>query len=279
MNSTELDECFDFVKALVLKCGAIVKAGQQNIGKVDAKTIFSDIVTKYDKEVENVLINGIKEKYPEHCFIGEESSSEDDKIPALTSKPTWIIDPIDGTINFVKNNQYFCISVGLVVNKETVLGIIYAPVTDDFYAARAGMGATLNGNKISVNCVKDMQKALLGQEVSLAGLESRRLKTIERTRAFVTHALGIRCFGSAALTLCYVAKGLIDGFNVEDLYPWDICAGALIVQEAGGMVINANGGKYDIMKPDVITACTPELCEQMLKIVRDSDEIIEKLKQ
>lgn len=90
-------------------------------------------------------------------FIGEESSSEDDdKIPQLTDKPTWIIDPIDGTINFVKNNQYFCISVGLVVNKETVLAIIYAPVTDDFYAALAGRGATLNGQKISVNNVKDV---------------------------------------------------------------------------------------------------------------------------
>lgn len=123
-----------------------------------------------------------------------------------------------------------------------------------------------------------MHKALLAQEVSLAGLESRRLKTIERTRAFVTHSLGIRCFGCAALTLCYVAKGLIDGFNVEDLYPWDICAGALIVQEAGGVVINAKGGAYDIMKPDVITACTEEICDEMLKIVRETDVIIERIK-
>lgn len=123
-----------------------------------------------------------------------------------------------------------------------------------------------------------MHKALLAQEVSLAGLESRRLKTIERTRAFVTHALGIRCFGCAALTLCYVAKGMIDGFNVEDLYPWDICAGALLVTEAGGIVINANGGTYDIMRPNVITACTQELCDKMLKIVQESDVIIEKLK-
>lgn len=123
-----------------------------------------------------------------------------------------------------------------------------------------------------------MHKALLAQEVSLGGLESRRLKTIERTRAFVTHALGIRCFGCAALTLCYVAKGLIDAFNVEDLYPWDICAGALIVQEAGGVVISAKGGAYDIMKPDVITACTQDLCDQMLKLVRETDVIIERIK-
>lgn len=114
--------------------------------------------------------------------------------------------------------------------------------------------------------------------MSLGGLESRRLKVIERTRGFVAHALGLRCFGSAAITLCYVAKGMIDGFNVEDLYPWDICAGAFIVQEAGGTVIHANGGNYDIMTPDVIVACTPKLCEEMLGIVRETDAIIDKIK-
>lgn len=190
----------------------------------------------------------------------------------LTNAPTWIIDPIDGTINFVHRLNFVVISIALTINKELELGIIYNPCLNEFFTTRRGHGAFLNGERMSVNKVTNMQKALLAHEISLASLPRTFEKNIERVKAFVTKAIGIRALGSAALTMAYIAQGTIDAYNVEDLKPWDIAAGALLVQEAGGVVMDKSGGTYNIMKPDIIVAGTNELAQQVLKIITEIDE-------
>jgi len=268
MDNDQIEEFFQFAKRLVLRCGVIVRQGSKNVGKIYTKSDFYDLVTKYDGEIEEILIKAIKDKYPTHLFIGEEGSGNDKKIPELTNAPTWIIDPIDGTVNFCKKIPLSCISVALVVDKRTVVGIVYNPITDEFYHALRGKGAHLNDEPISVSPVTDIKQALIANEVSIASLASVRDEVLGRTREYVSRSLGIRCFGSAALTLCFVAKGMVEAFNIDHLWPWDIAAGALIVQESGGLVIATHGGEYDIMKPNVIAACTPSICEAMLEIVR-----------
>lgn len=158
-----------------------------------------------------------------------------------------------------------------MINKKLELAILYNPCYNEFFTAKRGYGAFLNGSKISVSKCTDMKQALLCHEISLATHPMSYHKNIERTKEFVKRCIGIRAFGSAALTLGYVAQGLVDAYNVENLKPWDIAAGALIIQEAGGVVIGKTGGEYDIMKPDIITAGTAELANKILEICTEVD--------
>lgn len=208
-------------------------------------------------------------------FIAEEDSSAFGQ-QSLTVDPTWIIDPIDGTINFVKKLHFVCISVALCIHDDLQISFLYNPTLDEFYTARKGQGAFLNGEKIETSKNEDMSRCLFAHEISLGTVSPFRLKYIERARAFLERTIGLRAFGSAALTLGYVAKGAIDAYNIEDLKPWDIAAGALIVMEAGGVVIDVSGGKYDIMKPNVIVAGNRKLAEEIREIVAEVDRKLEQ---
>lgn len=208
-------------------------------------------------------------------FIAEEDSSAFGQ-QALTADPTWIIDPIDGTINFVKKLHFVCISVALCIDDDLKISFLYNPTLDEFYTARKGQGAFLNGERIESSKNEDIGRCLLAHEISLGTVSPFRLKYIERARAFLERTIGLRALGSAALTLGYVAKGAIDAYNIEDLKPWDIAAGALIVQEAGGVVIDISGGKYNIMKPDVIVAGNQKLADEIRRIVVEVDRKLEQ---
>jgi myo-inositol-1(or 4)-monophosphatase len=280
MNESEIAECFTFIKALTRKCGEVLLEGIKDSGVVELKEDYYDLVTIYDGKIERMLMDGIRERYPDHRFIAEEESSVNKEIQRLTEAPTWILDPIDGTVNFVHRLNLVVISVALAINKELVLGIIYNPCLNEFFEVQKGHGAFLNGSKITVSAVTEMNKALFAHEISLATASWAFEKNIERIKAFVRKAVGMRSLGSAALTLAYIAQGSIDAYNVEDLKPWDIAAGALLIQEAGGVVIDKTGGAYNIMKPDIIVAGTEELAQKVLEIVQEIDRKLEgKLKE
>lgn len=167
--------------------------------------------------------------------------------------------------------NFVCISVGFTIKKQLELAILYNPCQNEFFTARRGCGAFLNGNKIFASKEKNIQQSLLAHEISLASHPMSYHKNIERTKELVQRCIGIRAFGSAALTLAYIAKGSIDAYNVENLKPWDIAAGALLIQESGGIVIDKRGGPMNIMKPDIIAAGTTELCQQILEIITEVD--------
>ncbi|KAK2580889.1 hypothetical protein KPH14_005959 [Odynerus spinipes] len=232
-----------------------------------------DLVTEYDKKIEDIIIGKLKRTFPGHRFIAEESTGE--TLPELTDDPTWIIDPIDGTTNFIHGFPHTCVVIGLAVRKEMVLGIVYNPVLEQLFTARKGRGAFLNGRPIKVSKVQDISKALFCIEAGYMKIDDLREKTVERVQAVARQAQGIRTLGVAALTLCYVALGTVEAYYIEGpgISTWDIAAASLIITEAGGVVVDrVTGEKIDIMKPRAIGACNEKIAKEYVRIIREADE-------
>uniref|UniRef100_A0A182IXE8 Inositol-1-monophosphatase n=1 Tax=Anopheles atroparvus TaxID=41427 RepID=A0A182IXE8_ANOAO len=279
-NDGELKEAFDLAVELVKQCNEIVLEGYRTASKrVDVKGKHWDLVTEYDQRVEEVLIAGIRARFPHHKFCAEESAAASGEKLVLGSAPTWIIDPIDGTVNFVRGIQFTCISVALAVNGELKIGIISSPSSNELYTAIKGQGAFLNGTPIRTRTTEKLRDALIGHEFSIGSYQPIRAALFERGQRFIEECLGLRAFGSAALSLAYIASGQIDAYSIQFLKPWDIAAGALLITEAGGTVTSITGGSYDIMKPDIIAACSDALSERLLTIIRDVDHDLALQKQ
>ncbi|XP_067642432.1 uncharacterized protein [Eurosta solidaginis] len=269
-----IQKYYDVALELVMKCGPVASEGYEQ-AKTDYQTkdAFYDFVTVYDKKVEDLLIAGLKKAFPETQFIGEEDTATNKSEPELTDAPTWIIDPIDGTTNFIRRFPNWCISVGLAIRKELVVGIVYIPVVNEMYSAWKGQGAYLNGQRISVSKCTKIKNAVFGAELSLIQYPPIHDKQIKRICKLTSNCSGCRSMGSAAVSLCYVARGSLDCFAVDDLHPWDIAGGALIIREAGGLVQHSKGGEFSILKPDCIAAATPELAKDMIDLINEADEL------
>ncbi|XP_078040053.1 uncharacterized protein LOC144471651 isoform X2 [Augochlora pura] len=254
----------------------ILKTAINGLKKVDEKLGNWDLVTEYDRKIEDVIIGKLKSKFPNHRFIGEESTGKE--LPELTNDPTWIIDPIDGTTNFIHGFPHTCVVIGLAVKKEMVIGIVYNPVLEQLFTARKGRGAFLNGKPIKVSTIQDLSKALVCMEAGFVKVDSLREKTMERLQAIIRAAQGIRTLGVAALTLCYVALGIVEAYYIEGpgISTWDIAAASLIITEAGGVVLDRETGEIiDIMKPRAIGACNKKIARDVFNIIREADQRVE----
>ncbi|XP_075163396.1 uncharacterized protein LOC142236030 [Haematobia irritans] len=272
----QLKKYYDVAINLVTKCGHLMREGYNKTeSNFQVKSAFYDLVTVYDKQIEEILINGFQNEFPESKIIGEEESAAKNFTATLTDDPTWIIDPIDGTTNFINKIPLCCISVGLAINKELVVGIVYNPIMNEMFSARKGHGAYLNGEPIHVSKVTSISNAVVGLEVSLIHVAAVRDKNVKRLCKLASNATGTRGIGCAALTLCYVASGRFQCFHVEDLQPWDIAGGAVILTEAGGVIRHTSGMTFNIMKPDLICACTEDLLKDMQKLIEEADQIKE----
>ncbi|XP_055591614.1 uncharacterized protein LOC129743580 [Uranotaenia lowii] len=278
MDDRQLEEAYELACRLTKECGPIVLDGFLNISKtVETKgNRHWDVVTDYDRRVEEVLIQGLKKRFPDHRMLGEESTTAENRREPLDQRPTWIIDPIDGTNNFVRGVKFIAISVALVVGGDLKIGIVFNPCLDEFYSAAKGKGAFLNGQKITTSGIQDLKSSLVGHEFSIASHQGARPYIFGRGCEFIKECTGLRAFGSAALTLAYLASGNIDVYTIEMLAPWDIAAGALLIREAGGTVMNINGGEYDILKPDIIAAASDKLAQRVLEIVRKVNDDVEQ---
>ncbi|XP_076275489.1 uncharacterized protein LOC143206701 [Rhynchophorus ferrugineus] len=276
MSCSEIQNYMNFVLPLVLDSGKELLTVEEINPEIKGGNIW-DVVTIYDRKIEQILIEKIKQEYPEHKFIGEEESADKNTISQLTSLPTWIIDPIDGTANFVKRMPLTCISVGLTINKEQVLGIVYNPYAKELFTAIRGQGAYLNGKKITTSGLTEMNKSIFNYEISL-GVKNLQLRNLymSRLQGLITKVSGIRSYGCAALGLCYVACGRVDVYQCDGLYPWDAAAGTLIVTEAGGFVTDSSavrlGKEFDLMQPNFLAASTKQLGDQYIAIEKMVDQ-------
>ncbi|XP_017085213.1 inositol monophosphatase 2 isoform X2 [Drosophila eugracilis] len=274
IGEEKLREYYQISVDLVRKCGPLFLAGfQKPKTDYEIKSAFYDLVTVYDRQIEATLSEGLLKAFPESKIIAEEALAEAKNYPELTDDPTWIIDPIDGTNNYVRKIPHCCISVGLAINKELVLGIVYNPPANELYSAWQGHGAFLNGQPIEASNVKEINQAVVGYEISLIVVSKGRDKNVKRLYKLASSATGTRSFGCAALTLCYIAAGRCDAYHVENLKPWDLAGGTVILREAGGSVYHTSGSRFDVMKPDCVCTSTEELAKNVIQLIKDADQI------
>ncbi|XP_042220418.1 inositol monophosphatase 1-like isoform X4 [Homarus americanus] len=234
---------------------------------VETKSSVVDLVTESDKAVEKLLITGLSGVFPDHKFIGEESVAAGEKC-VLTDEPTWIIDPIDGTMNFVHSFPYTCISVALWVNKDAEVGIVYNPVLEQMFTAVKGQGAFLNDEKISASGQTDLGQALVFSEMGTSRDPEKVDTVLTNLTTLITKVHGIRAMGSCTLNMCHVALGGVDICFEFGIHAWDMAAGYLIIKEAGGVVIDTEGGPFDLMRRRVLCASTQELAEKIAKLLK-----------
>jgi myo-inositol-1(or 4)-monophosphatase len=221
----------------------------RNFNRVDRLTIAdkgkNDFVTEVDRNAEAAIIAVLQEKYPHHSILAEESGSHDG------NEYQWVIDPLDGTTNFLHGVPQFAVSIALKVKGRLEIGVVYDPITEEMYTASRGEGALLNDRKIRVSKLKSLDGALLG-----TGLPYRDFRFMDNylgmLKDLIPDTAGVRRPGSAALDFAYVAAGRTDGFWELGLSEWDFAAGALLVREAGGLVTDIAGGEKYLETGNVI---------------------------
>lgn len=227
----------------------------------------SAVLTETDMKVEKHIISGLSALYPDHRFIGEESVA-DGLITSYTSAPTWIIDPIDGTMNFVHSNPLVCTSVGLTINKKLVAGVVHCPVLGLCYTAVLGQGSYCNGKRLSSSDVTQMAKAMVIMELPVGANSEKKGVAMANLSTVMDRAHAVRAPGPAALDITWVGAGAADCFFHFGIHCWDMAAGALIVQEAGGVVLDPSGGEFDLMSRDILVCSSRALADQVLAFLK-----------
>jgi myo-inositol-1(or 4)-monophosphatase len=239
---------------------------KQNIGKF--KSIQQkdgqdrNLVTEIDKKSEELIIKIISSHYPSHDILAEESGNDKGK----PSEYRWIIDPLDGTTNFTHGLPIFCVSIGVEYKGEMIAGVIYDPNTDELFTSEKGSGAFLNGKRIHVSLVD-----YIGRSILVTGFPYNIIENpdhaVEHFVNFLMKAQAVRRLGSAALDLAYLASGRFDGFWEVALQPWDMAAGVLILHEAGGVITNFSGAKFNLYEKQLL-ASNGIIHNQMLDVIR-----------
>lgn len=247
------------------KAGDFIAKSAENPDNIETTQKGSnDFVTNIDTSAEHIVIDVIKKSYPEHSIISEE-------IGLVSGKDTdyqWIIDPLDGTTNFVKNFPHFCVSIALRIKGRTEIACVYDPIRNELFTAQRGAGAQLNSKRIRVNNLKDLSGTILATGFPF--------KAKQHSESFmkVIGALFIDCAdfrrtGSAALDLCYLAAGRVDGYFELGLKPWDFAAGELIAREAGAICTDFNGGTSYLQSGNLVAA-SPKVLQGILAKIRDN---------
>lgn len=235
-------------------------SGNLDAVRIDSKA-FNDFVSNVDRESEMILVDALKEAYPHHKITCEESGSHGKE----HAEYEWIIDPLDGTTNFLHGHPQYAVSMALLHKGVLQEALVYAPERNDLYMASRGKGALLNDRRIRVSGRIELNRCLIGTGFPVVD-QSMMDKYLAILKDFLSKTAGARREGAAALDLCAVACGRLDGFFEFNLKPWDIAAGALIVQEAGGIVTDMQGNESWLQTGDVV-AGNPKVLAQMLKII------------
>lgn len=235
---------------VITEAGVIVKNGFYGSFAIDHKDGVNNLVTDIDKAAETFIVTALKQYFPDHGFIGEEFGNENSE-----ASYKWIIDPIDGTVNFAHKVPLCCISIALTFHEEVVLGAVYNPMMNELFFAEKGKGATLNNQVIRVSNKQDINKAFLVTGFPYH-FPQTKIHPLDIFTKVVAKGLPVRRLGSAALDLCWVACGRFDAFWEYNLQAWDIAAGYLIVSEAGGKVTNFKDEPYTIWDKETLASNT-----------------------
>lgn len=247
---------------------AVTRAGDTMMARfghdirIDKKGTI-DLVTEVDVAVERGFRSLIAERFPDHAVLGEEFGGGAE----VPEGPCWVFDPIDGTTNFAHGLPIFCSSVALEVNGRAEVAAVYDPSRRELFTAERGEGAHLNGRPIRVAGAAQLVDAMLVTGFPY-DVHQRVDEIVGLFAEFVGRARAVRRLGSAAIDLCYVAAGRLDGFWESDLKPWDIAGGALLVQEAGG-IVTTQAGEAFVSRGKSVLATNPHLHGQMLTVIRD----------
>ena len=244
------------------RAGSVINRAALDGGALEVKSKHArDYVTQVDRAAEQAIIEVVRKAYPDHGFLAEESGAAGGR-----AQYRWIIDPLDGTTNFIHGFPQYCVSVAVQQGDALAHAVVYDPARNELFTASKGSGAYLNDRRIRVSKCARLQDALVG-----TGFPFKELTRVEpylkQLKRLMSDASGVRRAGAAALDLAYVACGRLDAFWELGLSPWDIAAGALLIQEAGGLVGDLNGDSGFLENGDVCAA-TPKLFPALLEALR-----------
>ncbi|WP_247235399.1 inositol monophosphatase family protein [Telluribacter sp. SYSU D00476] len=249
---------------VVKKASAFIQqeANTFNTERIEYKDI-NNLVSYVDKETEKLLVAGLREILPEASFITEEGTTGED---SNTEALNWIIDPLDGTTNFVHGLPVYCVSVGLVRGKEPLIGIIHEPSKDELFYGWQGGGAWCNGRRLQVSKAQHLSESLIATGFPYRNFEKQH-QYMEILSTLMRKTHGVRRLGAAAVDLAYVAAGRFEGFYEYNLHPWDMAAGILLIKEAGGTVTDFEGGDDYLFGGNIVAACAMQ--GELVSVIRD----------
>lgn len=269
MNHPKVDiESFAFAaQQAAIKAGQILREGFYTEIKTTSKSSRHDVVTIFDTKSEECIFRTLQDAFPSHVCMGEESGLKTDP----TGKVVWIIDPLDGTLNFSRQLPIFTISIAAVYDNEVLCGVIYQPMTDELFVAKKGLGAFLNGKRIHVSQTKEVLHGIYAIGFPYIDL-GEAPKNVDYCFDLLNQGTPIRNIGSGALNMAYLAAGRFDGFWIPSLYSWDMAAGLLMIEEAGGKVTRQDGRCFEqlvVTDPFDILATNGHLHEELLNSLKN----------
>jgi myo-inositol-1(or 4)-monophosphatase len=247
------------LEQLARHAGKILRSGYETEHQVSYKGEI-DLVTEVDHQSEAYLLGEINKNFPAHQIVSEEAG-----LVAGNMHEQWLIDPLDGTVNYAHGIPVFCVSIAYAHYGKVELGVVYEPMRDELFSAELGKGAWCNGKPIQCSKVEELKKSLLvtGFPYDIWTTPNNNMAFFEK---FSKLTQGVRRFGSAALDLCYVGAGRLEGYWELKLNPWDLAAGTLIAREAGAKVTSLEGSPDLLVPPCSVLAAPPALHEKMMEI-------------
>ena len=258
MSSVERRVAVDAARA----AGRVLRDALSSTRQIAYKAAVTDLVTEMDGRAEAIVVEALTTAFPDDGVLGEEGSAR-----AGGSGRRWIIDPLDGTTNYAHGLPIFSVGIGLEAEGRVILGVVYDPTRDELFAAERGAGAWLNDARLSVSAAATLDTSLLVTGFPYNIRETRDTNLPEYT-AFATRSRAVRRLGSALLDFAYVAAGRLDGYWELRLSPWDVAAGSILVEEAGGRVTDLHGGRLDLDRPTIV-ASNGHIHDQILAVLRE----------
>ncbi|UCD65014.1 MAG: inositol monophosphatase [Candidatus Zixiibacteriota bacterium] len=247
LSNQQLRTYLAFAEKLARSSGKILARGFTEAKKVDYKGKINP-VTQFDLRSEKHIIEAISRKFPDHGILAEEGGAADAGSPFR-----WVIDPLDGTVNYAHGFPVYCVSIALQYETSSVVGVVYDPEHKELFSAARGLGARLNGRRIRVSSRRRLERSLLATGFAY-NVRTARKNNLGMFARMIKKAQAIRRLGSAALDMCWLAAGRFDGFWEYYLHPWDTAAAALIVEQAGGKVTRIDGRPFSIFDKQILAS-------------------------